>query len=203
MKNASLISISAHVSRILATAAVLAAFAVFPTMAADAPKPVAKATAAHDSNGKIAVVDLQFILMSSKAGKSINSQLESKRNEYRKQIEKREAAMNKEAKDLSAQQGKISKEEFMKKYGALNDKAKAGQHEVFERTKAFEQAYLESTKKLHEHIFKIVQDLAIKNDIALVLNRQGVVLVDARMDLTKEVMAALDKKVSSIPVNIK
>ena len=155
------------------------------------------------THGKIAVVDKQYLVANSKAGKSIRSQLEAKRNAYRKEIEKQEAELNKLGKDLKDQQTSLSKEEFMKRYKVLDEKAKKGQMAVFEHTKAFEKAYVESLGVLDGHIGKIVADIAGKNNIALVLNRQEVVLVEAKMDLTKQVLAELDKKVSSIPVNIK
>jgi outer membrane protein len=193
-----LTSISARVSKTFALAIMASVLAVSPALASGA----ATTKAAQEGN-KIAVIDVQYLVSNSKAGKSIRAQLDKKRDLYRKEIEKREADMNKEAKALSEQQGKLSKEEFGKKYAALNDKAKAGQKEVFERTKAFEKAYIDSLEKLREHIVKIVADISGKNNIALVLNRQEVVLVDAKMDLTKQVLTQLDAKVTTIPVNIK
>jgi Skp family chaperone for outer membrane proteins len=194
MKTESLISASAHVSKILGIVVFAVLLMLSPVYAED------KAEATH---GKIAVVDKQYLVANSKAGKSIRSQLEAKRDAYRKDIEKQESELNRLGKELKDQQTSLSKEDFMKRYKVLDEKAKKGQMAVFERTKAFEKAYVESLGVLDGHIGKIVADIAGKNNIVLVLNRQEVVLVEAKMDLTKQVLTELDKKVSSIPVNIK
>jgi Skp family chaperone for outer membrane proteins len=197
MKTKSSTSISARVSKTILAALVVTAFAVSPAHAEE------KAAASADSTGKIAVVDIQYLVGGSKAGKSIRTQLESKRDAYRKEIEKQEAELNKQGRELKDQQASLSKEEMVKRYKALDEKARKGQQGVLERTKAFEKAYVESLEKLREHIVKIVADIAGKNGISLVLNRQEVVLVESKMDLTKQVLTALDKEVTSIPVNIK
>src|SRR5690242_1272322 len=96
MKTASLISISARVSKFALALAVLSVFSVAVVHAED-NKP---AGAAATTTGKIAVVDIQNLVSNSKAGKSIRTQLDSQRDAYRKQIEKQEAELNKMGKDL-------------------------------------------------------------------------------------------------------
>lgn len=193
MKTAFSTLISAPVSRVLVAACVAVAILA----------PVAASANDDAKSGKIAVVDIPFLVANSKAGKSIRAQIDSKRDAYRKDIDKQEADLNKQGQQLKAEQKNLSKDEFLKRYKALDEKAKKGQKAVFERTKAFEKAYVTSLEKLREHIVKIIADMAGKRGVALVLNRQEIVLVDAKMDLTKEVLAALDAKVTNIPVNIK
>lgn len=197
MKTVSLISTSARVSKVFAAAFVLASFLAAAPVHAEDAKPAAAGM------GKIAVVDLQFLVANSKAGKSITSQLDTQRNAYQGTIKSKEAALRKEENDLKAQQGKLSKEEFMKKYKAYIEKAQAAELEVRKRRGAFEKAYVGALEKIREHIVKIVADIAGKQQIALVLNRQEVVLVDSKMDITQEVLKALDAKVTTIPVTVK
>lgn len=194
MKNAFSISTLAHASRL---AIIICALSLSPAYAQD------KAVAGNASLGKIAVVDLQFLVSNSKAGKSIRNQLDQQRKAYGSQIEKQENDLRAAEKDLLAQQAKLSKEDMQKKGGEFRNKVVAAQKSVQQRREAFDKAYVGAMEKLREHIVKIVADIAGKNGIALVLNRQEVVLVDAKMDLTKEVMTALDAKVTSIPVSIK
>lgn len=170
--------------------------------AADTKKP-APAVAEKSAMGSIAVVDLQYLVSNSKAGGSIRNQLDKQRDTYRVQIEKQENELRKAEKELAEQQTKLSKDEFMKKGKAFQEKVIGAQRKVQERRVAFDKAYAEAMEKLREHIVKIVADMAGKHNISLVLNRQEVVLVDAKMDLTKDILKALDAKVTSIPVSIK
>lgn len=197
MKHNSLTSTLVRVSSCFVIMTAVALTAAQPVRAED------KAAAAIPAATKIAVVDLQMLVSESKAGKSIRSQLEAQRNTYRGQIEKQEAELSTMEKDLVAQQAKVSKEEFMKKRKAFQDKVVAAQRSVQERRGAFDRAYTKAMETLREHVVKIVAQFATKQKIGLVLDRQQVVLVEADMDLSKDVLKALDAKVTSIPVTVK
>lgn len=199
MKHVSLTSTLVHASKAFAVALLIAGLSPAVQAADDAAKK--DAGGAH--MGSIAVVDLQYLVSNSKAGNSIRSQLEKQRNGYRSQIEKQEGDLRKAEKDLVAEQGKLSKEAFMKKRKEFQDKVMSAQRSVQQRRIAFDKAYASAMEKLREHIVKIVADMAGKNNIALVLNRQEVVLVDAKMDITKDVLSKLNATVTSIPVSVK
>lgn len=209
MKTVSLISTSARVSNVLAAVLVLSLASAGIARAEDkaaapaAAAAPASAAASVAAGAKIAVVDLSYLVAESKAGKSIRSQIDSQRKAYGVQIKKKEDDFNKEGASLKEQQGKLSKEEFAKKYKAYIEKAKKAEEEVHNRRESFEKAYVTALEKLREEVVKIVAGISSKNNINLVLNRQEVVLVDAKMDITKDVLSQLDAKVTSIPVNIK
>jgi outer membrane protein len=169
---------------------------------AEDKKPLEVVPVSTTTMTKIAVVDLQLLVADSKAGKSIRDQLEKQRNKYRSQIEKQESDLSAMEKALVAERAKLSKEDFAKKGKAFQEKVIAAQKSVQKQRAAFDAAYTKAMEKLREHVVKIVAEIAGKEGIGLVLNRQEVVLVDAKMDLTKRVLATLDARVSSIPVNI-
>jgi outer membrane protein len=193
----------ARVSKVFALALMLGVMAVAPVatvQAADAKKP---AVAEKPTMGKIAVVDTQYLVSNSNAGKSIRNQLDKQRDSYKKQIEKQESDLRALEKKLVAEQSKMSKEQLMTERKKFQDKVMAAQKSVQDRRIAFDKAYTTAMEKLREHIVKIVADLAGKEGVSLVMPRQDLVLVDARLDMTKEVMTALNAKVSSIPVTVK
>ncbi|HEY1096261.1 MAG TPA: OmpH family outer membrane protein [Alphaproteobacteria bacterium] len=206
MKNVFSISPLAHASKAIAFAALLM-LAVAPVAAhAEEKKPTAAAVAATktplDHLGRIAVVDTQFLVSNSTAGKSIRSQLEKQRATYKTQIEKQEAELRAGEKKLIEQQKTMTKEQFMAERKKFQEKVIAAQKSVQQRRIAFDKAYNTAMSKLREHIVKIVADHAGKEGISLVLARQDLVLVDARMDMTQDILKALNAKVSSIPVSI-
>ncbi len=198
MKNVSLTSTLVRVS----SACILSVCMATAAVAADTKPAAAPAAAPAASMGKIAVVDLQMLVVQSKAGKSIRDQLDKQRNDYRSQIEKQEAELSATQKDLMAQRDKLPKDELAKKGKDFQNKVVAAQRDVQKRRAAFEKAYTTAMESLRERIVKIVADLAGKNGISLVLNRQDVVLVDAKMDISKQVLSALDAQVTSIPVKV-
>lgn len=198
MKTVSLTSTLARVSKPVALTVLVLLLGSAPVMAAGEAS-----AATSEGIGKIAVVDVQFLISNSKAGKSIRNQLEKQRDAYRGQIEKQESDLRNLEKDLVAQQQSLSKEDFLTKRKDFQEKVMTAQRSVQQRRAAFDKAYTNAMEKLRESIVKIVADAAGKNKIALVLNRQEVVLVEEKMDMTKEILKTLDSTVSSIPVTVK
>ncbi len=173
----------------------------------NAPVPAASAVAkpapAGDHVGKIAVVDVQYLVSNSAAGKSIRSQLEKQRNGYKGQIERQEADLRAQEKQLAEQQSTLSKEDFMAARKKFQEKVISAQKDVQQRRASFDKAYTGAMDKLREQIVKVVADLAGKQGASIVMSRQDLVLVDARLDMTEAVLKALDAKVTNIPVSIK
>jgi Skp family chaperone for outer membrane proteins len=215
MKTVSSTLISARVSKVAATALVLSVLGAGMVHAADdtAAAPVAPAaapvvadkkpvTTKGDGMGRIAVVDVPFLINTSKAGKSIRAQLDKQRDAYRVQIEKQEGELQIDEKNLMTQQDTLPKDQFLQKRKEFQDKVTSAQRTVQQRRVAFDKAYGDAMEKLRESIVKIVADVAGKNKISLVLNRQEVVLVEEKMDMTKQILTILDNTVSTIPVNI-
>jgi outer membrane protein len=208
MKHVCLTSPLARASKVFALALLLS-LAIAPVAHAADEKPAAKAAAKPaaaaapvDHMGKIAVVDTQFLVSNSKAGKSIRAQLDKQRNSYKGQIEKQEADLRAQEKKLAEQQGKLTKEQFMAERKKFQEKVIAAQKNVQQRRVAFDKAYATAMGKLREQVVKIVADLSGKRGVSLVMARQDLVLVDARLDMTNDVLKALDAKVSSIPVSV-
>ena len=190
--------ISARASKALALALMLSVLSIGMVNAADnAATPVLKGT------GKIAVVDVPFLINNSAAGKSIRTQLDKQRDAYRVQIEKQESELQSAEKVLMEQQSTLAKDQFLQKRKEFQEKVTNAQRTVQQRRIAFDKAYTEAMEKLREAIVKIVADAAGKNKVSLVLNRQEVVLVEENMDMTKQILATLNSTVTSIPVNIK
>jgi Skp family chaperone for outer membrane proteins len=196
MRKEYLISALVRVSKVAALCAVLAVAPIIPVHAQDAK------VGAESLIPKIAVVDLQMLVAESNAGKSIRAQISKQRDAYRVQIEKQEAELVTLDKKLAIDQAKMTKEEFTKKRKEFQDKIVAAQRSVQQRRVAFDKAYSKAMETLREHIVKIVADISTKQKITLVLNRQDVVLVDSKLDLSKEVLVALNAKVSSIPATV-
>ena len=197
MKHESLISTSVRASKVAALC--VAALLMLPhvVQAEDKAAPDVGAETI-----KIAVVDLNMLVAESAAGKSIRRQLDKQRNSYRTQIEKQESELSAMEKNLAAQQAKLSKEDFAKKRKEFQEKVMKAQRSVQERRAAFDKAYTKAMETLREHIVKIVANMASKNKVSLVLNRQDVVLVDSKLDFSKQVLQELNAKVTSIPVAV-
>lgn len=151
--------------------------------------------------GKIAVVDMQFIVQQSTAGKSVRDQLDKQREKYMKQIKKKEDELLSTEEELKRQRGVMKPEEFEAKRVEFEKKISAAQAEAQKLKASLERAYSESMTKLRAETAKIVADVARAQGVTVVLSRQSVVLADKSLDITPQVVEKLNSSLKDIPVS--
>lgn len=171
--------------------------------AGDAAKqPAAKAAPASATVARIAVVDVQGLVASSKAGKSIQSQIEKQRDSFKTEfssLEKDLADMQKKlAEDKSAKDSK----EFEAKRKEFETKMMNANKLVQERRQALEQGANEAVLQLRKKIVEIVADIADQEKFTIVIGRQDVVLAEKDMDITEKVLARLDKDLPDVKLKL-
>lgn len=182
---------------IMMTAVIIAAtFTAQAAKAADAAAPAPAATVL-----KVAIIDDQRLLAESKAAKNIDSQLSAKQESFQKEFVALEKKLNDKKKELIQSSGKIKPEDFDKKRIDFEAEVAKAQNTAKNRRNNLAQAGNEGLGKLRAQITKIVADMAQKNGYTLVLTRQNVVLADKTMDITTDVLAELDKTLTSVPLN--
>jgi Skp family chaperone for outer membrane proteins len=161
---------------------------------------ISPAMAAEASYG---VVNVNTILQTSEAAKGMFSELETKRKEFQEQITKEEAALRKSEQEILAQKDKISKEDFEKKRKEFETKVIAAQKSVQDRKQTLDQGFNEAMGKLRTEILKVAADVARGKAMTAVFNQEAMVLVDEKMDITKEVVEGVNKNVKKIPIDWK
>jgi len=151
----------------------------------------------------IAVVDVRALLTDSKAANSIQSQIKSHRDKFVKNLASEEKELREMEKTLIEEKDKSSAEEFGKKRRAFEEKLLATRKKAEERRRNLEKGAAEATNKLRKEITDIVQGIADDKGYDLVLSSQNVIVGANKLNISKEVMDKLNKKVSKISVKIK
>ncbi len=191
---------SAHVSKkfILLLFAGFLILPIHPSLSADEGQAVVSVS--DELSEVIAILDMQQLLNESKAAESIRKQIESKRNQFQKQIEKDEEKLKNAEKELIKQREILSKESFLEKNKDFQTDVLKAQKEIGEKKYKLDKAYANAMAKLREEIVKLTAKIAAKEKYAVVLSRQNVVIVDKNMDITAKVMGELNKSVKKISV---
>lgn len=151
--------------------------------------------------GKIAVVDMQFIVQQSTAGKSVRDQLDKQREKYMKQIKKKEDELLSTEEELKRQRGVMKPEEFEAKRAEFEKQISAAQAEAQKLKGSLERAYSDAMTKLRSETAKIVAEIAQAQGVSVVLSRQSVVLADKSLDITPQVVEKLNGSLKDIPVS--
>jgi Skp family chaperone for outer membrane proteins len=149
---------------------------------------------------KIAVVDVQALMGQSKAGDSIEAQV----NKHRETLKAEFAKLEKELSDLQKGLEKVDQksEEFAKKRAELEKRMMDANRLVQQRRQTLDRAAAKAVAELELEIVKTVGEIAKKDGYALVVRTQNVVVAETEMDITEKVLAELNKKVSHIKVTL-
>lgn len=148
------------------------------------------ATAAFGADGvKIAMVDIQKLLVLSDAGKDVKEQLAAKANKY-------DADKNSREEDLKKLKGELEKQS-----GILTDDARKAKEQLFFQKRKemdrslkvaeedFEAMKQELTGRIIEEVVKIIQDYGKKNGyLVIFIKNDSMVYVDEKTDLTDEIL---------------
>lgn len=150
---------------------------------------------------KIAVVDMQFVMQQSTAGKSVRDKLDKQREKYMKQIKAKEDELLSMEEELKRQRGVAKPEEFDKKRAEFEKQISAAQAEANKLKASLERAYNDAMTKLRGETAKIIADVAKAQGVSVVLSRQSVVLAEKSLDITPQVVESLNKTLKDIPVS--
>lgn len=152
------------------------------------------------TSGDVAVVDVVILLRDSKAAKSIELQIQEKRKSFKNEISAQEKELRKLEEELIEQKDKIKPEKFTEKRKVFEKKLRELQANTQKKRFALDKSAGKAITQLQTEITNIVGQIAKDNDYKIVITRDQVVVVTSDIDITDEVMVALDKKISKIKV---
>ena len=146
-------------------------------------------------------LDFKYILNQSDAGKKAQNFLKSKLEKGIKNLQEREKKIQEEEKKIIQQKKLISADEYKKKVVDLRQKVSKLQKE---RNALLENVAKDRTKArniLLKNLNPIVKDFMNEKKIRMVIDKKNLLLADEQLDITKEIMSLLNKKLKSISLN--
>jgi len=152
--------------------------------------------------GKVAVLDLQRIMKESKAAKSIRSQLESKRDQYQKEITRDEEKLRERDKGLADKRNVLSPEAFDKERKDFQKDVANVQREVQKKRIQLDQAYAKALASVQEEISSIVREMAKKHQFAITFPASQTLFYAEQLDITEEVLNRLDDELPKVTLKI-
>ena len=155
------------------------------------------AATAH-AETKIAVVDIDRVLVVSKAAKSIKKQVDEKREAFLKQVKEQEDKLRAEQKKIEEQRADMSKEELMNKAQEFEKRRIEARNTLQKKKAGLDKSYSKAMNRLTETITEVCQQLADEKEIDLIITRQNIIIGSNSLDITPEVMELMDKKLPSL-----
>ena len=150
---------------------------------------------------KIVFVDIDKVINQSNAGKQITKQLENLNNNNIKEFKKKETKLADEEKNLIKQKNILSQKDFQEKVKILQENIANFKREINISRKDVDKKKLNATTKMLNVLNPILADYATKNSISIILQKNLIVIGKEDLDITKEILEIINKKIKKVKKN--
>ena len=143
-------------------------------------------------------IDFKYILNQSVAGKKAQDQLKNKLNTGIEGIKKKEKNILEEEKKIIQQKKIISPEEYKKKVNELRLKVSSIQKERNILLESISKQRTFAKNELLKNLNPIIKNYMNEKKIRMVVDKKSLLLADENLDITKEIITLLNKKLKII-----
>ena len=143
-------------------------------------------------------LDFKFILNESEAGKKAQVTLKKKLNDGIASLNKREKAIQDEEKSIISKKKIVTPEEYKKLVNELRSKVSKLQKD---REKLLQDIAVQRTNaknSLLRNLNPIIKDYMVEKKIRYVMDKKSLILADENLDITKDIINILNKKLKTI-----
>lgn len=157
--------------------------------------------ATNGANLRIAVVRMDEIQSNAVALKDLREQKEKYENKLRDELTKQQKDLEKEKAEIEKSQDVLSREALQRRVVDYQNKVTKLQRDLTERAQSIEASYQKALSEIQsKHLDPVIEGIIDKKNLSLVIDgrmaRTGA--NTENLDITKEVVAALDKKISKV-----
>jgi outer membrane protein len=162
--------------------------------------PLAGAVAATLPEAKFAVVDYQKVLKQSEAGQDVHRQFEDYRKSFQALVKHDEDTLRAVEEKLKQDRASLAPAEFEKRRRTFEERVIALQRRAQDSMRALDNGFQESMNDLHKKVLPLVKELSEKQGYNIVVDRSKVVIALKAVDLTDEVIDAVNKQIPKFKV---
>lgn len=157
--------------------------------------------AANGANLRIAVIRMDAIQADANVLKNLREQKEKYENKLRDDLTAQQKKLEKEKTEIEKSQDVLSQEALQRRVVDYQNKVTKLQRDLTERAQSIEASYQKALNEIQtKHLDPIIEGVIDKKNLSLVIDgrmaRMGANSDD--LDITNEVVKALDKKVSKV-----
>jgi Skp family chaperone for outer membrane proteins len=148
-----------------------------------------------------AVIDAERVLKESLAMTDIQNKVVKKQDEYQKEVNKKQNALEDEKKKIENKKNIVSKDKFTKEEQAFAKKVEDFKNYVEKRQGVLQKSSLEAVSKVNDVLKKVVSDIAKEKSLQMVISNSQVLFYEDAVDISAEVITRLNKAIDKVEVN--
>jgi outer membrane protein len=150
----------------------------------------------------IAVVDVQRLLTESEAAKSIQKQVQAKREKFLTVLSAQERELREMERELVEPKSDIPKERQAENKKAFEERFQQTRQMAQKARHDLDAATAKAMAQLRDAVYEVVGAIADERGYTLVLAKQNVVIGDKSIDISEESLNRLNKAVSDIKLEV-
>lgn len=150
--------------------------------------------------GTIAVLDVEKIVKDSTAMRDIQKKVSKKQEEYQKEVDKRQKELESEKVKLDGKKNVLSADAFEKEAKKFEDKFDVLKDTVDKKQNSLKKASIEGMSKVNDEIKEIIAAISKEKNFDLIVPAGQVLFYKDGLDISNEVLAKLNKKITKVDV---
>ena len=150
------------------------------------------------STEKIVYIDMNVLINTSKAGVSINNQMKKLVDQNNKEYEKLEKKLVNEENELLKKKNVVEPQQFNEEIKGFQTKIQEFRNKRKKNIDQITNKNINAKKELVNHVTKILAEYSAKNEISLILNKEGIIIGKKDIDITEKILVLLNNKVKNI-----
>lgn len=164
--------------------------------------------AAHAQQRPILVVDTEKVLTDCNACRTANTQLQTQQSQLQSRIQQRAAALDAQLKPereaiqkaVQALGGKQPDAALERRVSAYQQRAQQAQTELGNIERQFESTVAHVRQQVGQRVVLIAEQVRARRQAAIVIGKSSVMANDNSIDVTAEVLAALNQQLPAVSV---
>ena len=144
---------------------------------------------------KTVYLDVDKVLATTKAGKSVKDQLDKIHKSNISNFKKIEEKLKKDESELLAKKNILSKEDFQKEFKILSDKAGKYQKKRSKDIKNVNSKRIEASKKIINLMNPILAKYSDENGIAIIISKKNIIMGKNQLDISDDIIKIIDAKI--------
>lgn len=146
-------------------------------------------------------LDFKYILNQSDAGKKVQTTLKDKLEKGIKSLKDKENLIREEEKKIIKQKKVLSPEEYKKTVNELRKKVSSLQKDRNALIDTVARQRAKARNELLKNVNPILSNYMKEKNIGMVIDKKYLLLADESLDITKDIMILLNKRLKSIKLN--
>lgn len=160
--------------------------------------------AANAADLRIAVVRMDAIQTDAAVLKDLAKQRENYENKLRDELEKKQKELEAEKAEIEKSQDVLSRDALQRRIADYQNRVTELQRDLTERAQSIEISFQKALNEIQtEHLNPIIEGVIAKKNLSMVIDGRFTRLGEnaLNLDITNEVISALDKKISKVKMD--